>query len=240
MTPRQNQGAGKRNAPAVPLDYYDSKLEKRTPNLFFVFHGGAVTEKKYFEGLRTDLASKTKGKSQFVHLKFVHQAPKQTVEQTVKFVSEEVKKRQQKGTESTDGDIIWVVFDKDDFKENYSLAISLADQHRIKVAYSNECFALWLLLHFQEQTSAIGRGQLEEFLRKTWEETKGKPIDNKRTVKHFPYGIVRTHGDQAMAIERAKSLLAQAEEECPQSPWEVNPVTTVYALVEQLIAFFAE
>ena len=236
MTPRQNQGAGKRNAPAVPLDYYDFKLEKRTPNQFFVFYGGRVTEKKYLEGLRTDLANKARDKSQFVHLKFLHQAPKQTVE----FVLGEVQKRQQKSAANIEEDIVWVVFDKDDFGENYTAAISLANQNRIKVAYSNECFPLWLLLHFQEQISKIGRGQLEEFLRRKWEETKRKPIDNKSDVKHFPYGILRKHGNRAMAIERAKALYEQAVVENPQSPWEVNPVTTVYELVEQLIDFFAE
>jgi hypothetical protein len=235
MTQRQNQGAGKRNAPTVPLDYYDSKLEKRTPSLFFVFYGGEVTERKYFVGLRTDLASMARNKSQFVHLKYVRGTP----EQMVQSVLEELQVRQQESTADTHEDIVWVVFDKDDF-DNYSTAISSAHQADMKVAYSNECFELWLLLHFQEQKSQIRRAALTELLRTKWEETTGLTIDSEKRVKHFPYGIIRTHGDRTAATERAKLLLAQAEVTSPKTPWEANPVTTVYELVEQLIEFFAE
>jgi hypothetical protein len=235
MTPRQNQGAGKRNVPAVPLDYYDSKLEKRTPNLFFVFYSGEVTERKYFEGLRTDLASRARDRSQFVHLKYVRGTPAQMVQS----VLEEINIRQQEGTANTSEDIIWVVFDKDDF-DNYSSAISSAHQADMKVAYSNECFELWLLLHFQEQKIQIKRAALTELLRAKWEETVGSAIESEKKVKHFPYGIVRTQGDRSMAVERAKALFELAVMANPQSPWVVNPVTTVHELVVQLIDFFAE
>ena len=232
---RQNQGAGKRNAPAVPLDYYDVKLEKRTPNLFFVFYGGEVTERKYFAGLRTDLASKAKDKSQFVHLKFVKGTPGQMVQSVLK----ELHARQQESTADSHKDIVWIVFDKDDF-DNYSSAVSSAHQADIKVAYSNECFELWLLLHFQEQKLQIKRAALTELLRVKWEETTNSTIDSERRVKHFPYGIVRSQGDRTMAIERAKTLHELAKVVNPQFPCEVNPVTTVYELVEQLVEFFAE
>ena len=238
MTPSQSRGAGKRNAPAVPLAYYDEKLEQRTPNLFFVFYNGEVTEENYFNDLCKDLAGKKKYDSHFrrLKLKFIHQAPQQIVQTAL----DDVKATQQTSATNTEEDVVWVVFDKDDFGGNYTSAISLAGQNKIKIAYSNECFALWLLLHFQEQTSKIGRGQLEEFLRKKWEETKGEPIDNKKEVKHFPYGIARIQGDRTAAIERAKNLYEQAEVANPQAPWEVNPVTTVYELVEQLIEFFGD
>ena len=236
MTPRQNQGAGKHRPPAIPLDHYDLRLEQRTPNLFYVFYGGEVTEKKYFEGLRTDLANKVKDKSQFVHLRYANGTPDQIVRSALK----EVNDRQQEGTENTHEDIVWVVFDKDDFND-YSSAIALVQQQQeINVAYSNECFELWLLLHFQEQKTPIRRKALTEFLRKKWEDTTGTIIDSKREVKHFPYGTVRKHGDRNEAIVRAKSLHQQAREKNPQSPWEVNPATTVYELVEQLVGFFAE
>jgi len=238
MTPHQNQGAGKRRPPAIPLDHYVERLEKRTPNLFFVFYSGKVTEGGYFEELRDDLAgeAKNKNKSQFIHLKFAEGTPKQVVESAMT----EVTNRKQKGTDNISNDIVWVVFDKDDFGANYSCAVEWAEKNEMDVAYSNECFELWLLLHFQEQTSPIGRGQLAEILRLKWEEIADITIDGKKRVKHFPYGIVRKHGDRGDAIGRAKLLLAQAKGAKPQFPWEVNPVTTVHELVEQLIAFFAE
>src|SRR5688572_11689147 len=46
-------------------------------------------------------------------------------------------------------DQAWCVFDRDSFSvESFNAAIKLAKQHRIKVAYSNEAFELWYLLHF--------------------------------------------------------------------------------------------
>ena len=239
MTPRQNQGTGKRRAPAVPLEYYDSKFEARNTNLFFVFYGGKVTEDHYLKELSDDLAGTGKRtKSQFIRLQFVNGTPEQIVESA----SSEVKDRQQEGTENAneEKDIIWVVFDKDDFGNNYSTAIHLARQKGIHVAYSNECFELWLLLHFQVQEAAIRRAKLTDFLRKKWEEIVDITIESKKQVKHFPYGILRTHGSREEAIVRAKLLYGKAETSIPESPWKINPVTTVYQLVEQLIRFFAE
>lgn len=50
----------------------------------------------------------------------------------------------------------WVVFDFDikpdqleQQKEDYNRAIELAKNHDIKVAYSNDSFELWFLLHYQ-------------------------------------------------------------------------------------------
>jgi hypothetical protein len=50
-------------------------------------------------------------------------------------------------------DFVWVVFDKDDADENqtkmnrFEQAFSLAKKEKMEVAYSNEVFELWLLLH---------------------------------------------------------------------------------------------
>ena len=43
----------------------------------------------------------------------------------------------------------WVVFDKDDFSENdFNSAILSARQNGFEVAYSNQAFEFWFLLHF--------------------------------------------------------------------------------------------
>ena len=233
MTPRQNQGAGKHRPPAIPLDYYDSSAEKRNTNLFFVFYNGEVTESQYFKSLSDDLAGKGNIRSQFLHLAFVHGSPEQVVQAALNDVN-----CHRREYSANSDDVIWVVFDKDDFEENYSEAISVARQENISVAYSNECFELWLLLHFQEQKTPIGRTDLTELLRRKLEDITGKPIDRKSMVKHFPYSILRKHGDRDSAIAYAKMLHKQAEIKSPDSPWDINPVSTVYNLVEELVRFF--
>ena len=51
--------------------------------------------------------------------------------------------------EQGDYDQVWCVFDKDDFPDkNFNAAIALAKRNRIRVAYSNQSFELWYVLHF--------------------------------------------------------------------------------------------
>ena len=60
-------------------------------------------------------------------------------------------------------DRVWAVFDKDEFND-FDDAIKLAESKNINCAWSNECFELWLLLHFKEVSTPTGRKDLFEEL----------------------------------------------------------------------------
>lgn len=46
---------------------------------------------------------------------------------------------------------VWCVFDKDDFDDNdFNNAIQIAEANNIGVAYSNQSFEYWLILHFND------------------------------------------------------------------------------------------
>lgn len=48
-------------------------------------------------------------------------------------------------------DQVWCVFDKDDFKDNdFNSAIQIAVANNFGVAYSNQSFEYWLILHFND------------------------------------------------------------------------------------------
>lgn len=50
---------------------------------------------------------------------------------------------------------VWCVFDKDDFSsQNFNNAILKAISLKFKVAYSNQSFEFWLILHFIEHSGA--------------------------------------------------------------------------------------
>ena len=52
-----------------------------------------------------------------------------------------------------DYDSVWCVFDRDSFPlQNFNRALQLAEQNGINVAYSNEAFEIWYLLHFHYTT----------------------------------------------------------------------------------------
>ncbi len=55
-------------------------------------------------------------------------------------------------------DQTWCVFDRDSFPASqFNQALALAEREGIKVAYSNEAFELWYLLHFHYYTAANTR-----------------------------------------------------------------------------------
>ena len=105
------------------------------------------------------------------------------------------------------------------------------------VAWSNECFELWYLLHFKDQKSGIGRVAIYQAL----EEVLG--IDDYEDLKgdagRAAHEQMATHANQVTAIARAKKLYADwndphVHRRAP--PSRQNPCTTVYQLVEKLLA----
>lgn len=51
-------------------------------------------------------------------------------------------------------DQVWCVFDKDDFNDNdFNSAIQIAEANNFGVAYSNQSFEYWLILHFNDHQS---------------------------------------------------------------------------------------
>lgn len=56
-------------------------------------------------------------------------------------------------------DQVWCVFDKDGFSDtNYNNAIDMAIGYGFKLAYSNQAFEYWLILHFEDhQGGAMNR-----------------------------------------------------------------------------------
>lgn len=159
-----------------------------------------------------------------------------------------------------DIDHVWAVFDKDDLdhnettRERFENAFTLAQNNAINIAYSNECFELWLLLHFSNvsSTSPIPRkvrdsedksnclyGMLESAINKG--RTPNQQILYDHAHHSKPYvsveelvEIVMKSGDEARATERAEKL---DKIWGGTKPIDANPNTTVYKLVQELRAW---
>lgn len=118
---------------------------------------------------------------------------------------------------------VWCVFDRDSFPpENFNNALSLAKQRGIRVAYSNEAFELWYLLHFHFFNSAITREDYKDKLSK---------LMGKKYEKKSPTMFDELLERQSTAIENARRLLIVYEF---NNPLKDNPSTTVHLLVEEL------
>ncbi|MFN0049394.1 MAG: RloB family protein [Cytophagales bacterium] len=130
---------------------------------------------------------------------------------------------------------IWVVFDFDiDYEngknvaEDFNNAIALARKYGLQVAYSNDSFELWFVLHFIALQAKWTRKEYYAFLSEKFEtdyEKVGKSKDFAATL----YTLHKQN--QEFAIKNAKRLL-QANLSLP--PSQQNPCTTVFQLVEEL------
>jgi hypothetical protein len=122
-------------------------------------------------------------------------------------------------------DQVWCVFDKDDcLPSAFNDAIKIAKNKKINVAYSNEAFELWYLLHYDFMQSAITRDSYIAKLNK-------KPEINGMYKKNDKDMYRKLLDRQQTAINHATSLLALYN---PINPTQNNPSTTVHHLVVEL------
>ena len=140
-------------------------------------------------------------------------------------------------------DEAWVVFDKDDLDQtpgnrmNFELAFELAAKEKINVAYSNECFELWLMLHFIDVNPSLPLPRQEIYNRLGVAVNASLPADE----KPFEYvhgsadvvDYVSRFGDEAAAMTRATAL-KNYHQALSHAPIESNPVTYVDTLVKSL------
>jgi hypothetical protein len=121
-------------------------------------------------------------------------------------------------------DQIWCVFDRDSFPaQNFNRAIQIASNNNIEVAYSNEAFELWYLLHFNYIDSALSRTLYQKKLTECLGE---------RYEKNSKDMYEKIKGRQSTAIINSENLLISYRGTF--NPENCNPCTTVHCLVEEL------
>jgi hypothetical protein len=126
------------------------------------------------------------------------------------------------------------VFDRDknpnnpNDSQNFNSAITLARNNGIDVAYSNDAFELWYLLHFNFYNTGISRQRYQNMLtNKLGHEYK----KNSETIYE------ELKDKQQDAIKHAKLLLQKYDRPNPETD---NPSTTVHLLVEELNSFISK
>jgi hypothetical protein len=177
---------------------------------------GALTEKEYFERLRQE----TRNPLLVVKVVGDGESPKTVVEHAVRLKTEAAQEARAARDENLLYDEVWCVFDRDEHPR-IPEAMQQAGDNRIYVAFSNPCFELWLLLHFQEQRAALSRGQAAKLLRRHIPRyEKAIPFD-----RLFP--LYRD------AVSRATAL---AEWQTRRGCVRENPFTDVHILTERIFA----
>ena len=123
------EGSGRRRAPV-----------RRSARTILVVCGSKETERQYFQGLREQLRNPA------VSVVVCGKACSPT--QLIAYAQK--RRVENKGT----FDEVWCVFDVDQFVD-VAEAVVAAGKAGIRVAISNPCFELWLLLHFASQTAHV-------------------------------------------------------------------------------------
>lgn len=126
--------------------------------------------------------------------------------------------------ESEPRDHYWCVFDRDSFPaQTFNAALQMARSAGFEVAYSNEAFELWYLLHFAYSDAALDRRLYAEKLSKLL----GRPY-----TKNDPSLYATLLPRQEDAIKNATKLLAGYG--LRHNPEKDNPSTKVHLLVQLL------
>jgi len=118
---------------------------------------------------------------------------------------------------------VWCVFDRDSFSaHSFNRALKLAENGGIKVAYSNEAFELWYVLHFEYLNVATPRDML---IKRLCNHLKRRYRKNEKGI------YLELEPRQNRAIKNAKKLISTYTVHNPEKD---NPSTNVYMLVEVL------
>ncbi|MDX9744880.1 MAG: RloB family protein [Arcobacteraceae bacterium] len=145
----------------------------------------------------------------------------------------------------------WIVIDRDiqrvngggHKKEDFNNAIIGAKQSNVEVAYANDSFELWYLLHFDYRDTSILR---DEILEKVIEKLKARnshkftKLDDENIKQENYTKLIFDEllELQETAIKNAQRLLASYGNS--HNPENDNPSTTVHKLVQILNGFKIE
>lgn len=138
-------------------------------------------------------------------------------------------------------DELWIVIDRDEVElkrkgfgghteENFQKALKESKEHGVKVACSNPCFELWIVLHFEYRDTACSRGDIQKkalvkinsILPK---EKQLKKVENLKSLENL-YNLLKDRVD--IARRNAKKLRSNEEA-------KANPSTGMYKLLDSLL-----
>ncbi len=140
-------------------------------------------------------------------------------------------------------DQVWVVFDKDNFSDaNFNDAIKLAIKNNFGIAYSNQAFEYWLILHLNDhQGGGLNRKDYSALINKylklfnvSFDGTGTKYIEE--DFFEILDGI-----DSKSQIKRVELAIKRAERNYNKlnhkNPAKEESSTTVFKLVKELLKY---
>ncbi|WP_313055324.1 RloB family protein [Atlantibacter hermannii] len=207
------------------------RQQKKIQNKMYIFCEGTKTEPQYLEAFIED---RVKQKSKVIKI------PPTKKNTPVQLVDEAIDKKKSK--ETIDGDVFWVVYDRESVskysKKLHCEAYAKAQKHGIRVALSNVCFEFWVLLHFEYTTShytcfdnLMAESNLKQYL-------KGVGIGKYEKGSDILYFVVKDSINDAKGrAKRVNQFVIESSGNEKQQPHECCPYTNIYELLDSIEDF---
>lgn len=138
---------------------------------------------------------------------------------------------------------VWCVFDKDDFSAvDFNNAIALAEANKFGVAYSNQAFEYWIILHLDDHQgggmhrNSYGR-KINELLKpyNISYDGEGSKVITEEIFELLDGIDERTRQERKqLAINRARRNYDEFDH---SNPAKEESSTTVFRLVEELLKY---
>ena len=126
-------------------------------------------------------------------------------------------------------DEFWVVFDKDETSnDDFNKAVNLAKKCKLKVAYSNQAFEVWLIHHFQEFYSGLDRNNYKATLNKLLKFDYGKEEKTARRVAATLFPKIED------AIKNSENSYNKIDKTTPANE---ESSTTVFKLAKSILNY---
>ncbi len=199
------------------------KHDFKTPkaNSYLIVTEGKCTEPNYFKGLKDKILAKVGGNVEVIDICGEGASTQKLIEITERYVNKARIPYQN----------IWVVFDKDDFR-NFDQAIKDGKDKEYHVAWSNQSFEYWIYLHFAYSDVNLHRDQWNAKLDELFKTHKLSRYGYKKNIKNL-YGLLDSFGGLETAINNAERRMSDFDPK-KDKPSKYAPGTTVHTLVEEL------
>ncbi len=195
----------------------------KTPkaNSYLIVTEGKCTEPNYFNGLKKRILDNVGGNVEVIDISGEGASTQKLIEITDQRVNRAKIPYQN----------IWVVFDKDDFKD-FDQAIREGEDRGYNVAWSNQSFEYWIYLHFGYSDADLHRDQWNAKLDELFKSKGLSKSGYKKNINDL-YELLDSFGGVQKAINNAKNRMKEFKSK-KSKPSEYAPGTTVHILVEEL------
>jgi ribosomal protein S18 len=201
------------------------------PDRYLIVCEGEATERNYFKGLSDYLDEKTNGdftkvKPKKFVIKGIGRDPGSLVNSIQKILNRE----------NYDFKKIFCVFDKDKIDgETFDNVVYKCEQSGFIPIWSNLCFEIWLIAHFENFSSEVSCKKFENKLTKIFQSIKkNKTIKYDKNFEEI-FKFVTNNGKVSEAVKRAK-LSKQIN--CSKNPSQSDPHTEMYLVLEEFEEYF--